>query len=74
MCPGTVNVKGKSTVGLEADIWALGVVLHQMVLGYTAFAAPSPFLTFLRIKRARLRVSNSLILIVSCSCWFTFYV
>lgn len=53
MCPGTVNVKNGSTVGVEADIWALGVTLYQMVLGYTAFAAPSPFLTFLRIKRAK---------------------
>lgn len=49
MCPGTVNVKRSSTVGIEADIWALGVILYQMVLGYTPFAAPSPFLTFLRI-------------------------
>lgn len=54
MSPQTVRNK---KCGLEADLWALGVMLFQMFLGFTPFAAPSPYLIFLRIKRAKLRVS-----------------
>jgi serine/threonine protein kinase len=59
MCPETVKVKGSLKVGIEADIWALGITLYQMIFGITPFQAPSPFLTFLRIKRGRVVVSNS---------------
>lgn len=44
--------------GVETDLWALGAVLFQMLLGYTPYAAPSPYLTFLRIKRAFLQVQR----------------
>jgi serine/threonine protein kinase len=49
-------------VGLEVDVWALGVLLFQLVLGYTPFKAPSPYLVFLRIKRDLLIVSISRLL------------
>jgi 3-phosphoinositide dependent protein kinase-1 len=52
MAPSAVNSK-KS--GPEADLWALGVVLYQLIVGFTPFAASSPYLSFLRIKRALLR-------------------
>jgi serine/threonine protein kinase len=44
------------TCGIEVDLWALGVVLFQMLLGYTPYGGPSPYLTFLRIKRSFLQV------------------
>lgn len=44
-------------IGIEADHWAVGVMLHQLVFGYTPFQAPSPYLVFLRIKRDLLMVS-----------------
>lgn len=55
MCPRTIKSK---SVGFEVDLWALGIVLHQMYLGYTPFAAPSPYLSFIRIKRATIRHST----------------
>lgn len=60
MSPQTVSATKTSNVGIEADIWALGVVLYQMVMGVTPFAAPSPYLIFLRTKRAKVKVSISL--------------
>ena len=56
---------GKEGVGLEADLWAVGVMLFQMVLGYTPFNAPSPYLVFLRIKRDLLKVIQSAFIHVS---------
>jgi serine/threonine protein kinase len=44
------------TCGIEVDLWALGIVLFQMLLGYTPYGGPSPYLTFLRIKRSFLQV------------------
>ena len=51
MSPQTLNSK---SVGVEADLWALGVVAYQIFAGYTPFGASSPYLTFLRIKRGLL--------------------
>jgi serine/threonine protein kinase len=48
-------VSGKAS-GPEGDLWSLGVVLFQMFTGYTAFQAPSPYLSFIRIKRALVKV------------------
>lgn len=61
LASGTPEYLSPSTVrnkrcGVEVDLWALGIVLHQMLLGYTPFGAPSPYLTFLRIKRSFLQV------------------
>jgi serine/threonine protein kinase len=47
--------------GVEVDLWALGVVLFQMLLGYTPYGAPSPYLTFLRIRRSFLQVRGAVI-------------
>ena len=58
MAPSTVNNKPG---GVEVDLWALGAVLCQMVLGCTPFGSASPYLVFLRIKRASLRVRNYVI-------------
>jgi serine/threonine protein kinase len=44
---------------VEADLWGLGVVLHQLWFGCTPCAASSPKLTVLKIKDANLRVSAS---------------
>lgn len=43
-------VKSKPT-SYEADLWGIGVVMYQMLLGTTPFKAPSPYLGFLKIKR-----------------------
>ena len=47
-----------SNLILESDLWAMGIFLYQMLLGYTPFHASSPYLIFLRIKRAKLNVSK----------------
>lgn len=55
MSPSTVASKN---CGPDADLWALGILLFQMLLGYTPFSAASPYLTFLRIKKANLKVND----------------
>jgi serine/threonine protein kinase len=46
--------------GPETDLWSLGVVIYQMMVGYTPFLASSPYLSFLRIKRGFLRLPHFL--------------
>lgn len=53
MSPEVVVNEGS---GPETDLWSLGVVFYQMLAGYTAFLAASPYLTFLRIKRSFIRL------------------
>ncbi len=55
MSPATVD--GKLS-GIEADLWALGIIIYQLIFGYTPFHAPTPYLSFLKIKRANLKVSK----------------
>jgi serine/threonine protein kinase len=50
------EVLANQDTGPETDLWSLGVTLFQLVTGYTPFAAPSPYLSFLRIKRSFLRM------------------
>ena len=47
---------------LLSDLWALGVIAYQMYAGVTAFQAPTPFLTFLRVKRAKLMFPSTSII------------
>lgn len=51
MSPQTLKSKD---VGVEADLWAFGVIVFQIFAGYTPFSAASPYLIFLRIKRGLL--------------------
>jgi serine/threonine protein kinase len=53
MCPSVVRSK---ETGIEADLWALGVVIYQLIMGFSPFSNPSPYLTFLRIKRGLVRL------------------
>ena len=53
MSPATID--GKAS-GIESDLWALGIILYQLLLGSTPFAAPTPYLTFLKIKATLLKV------------------
>ena len=55
MAPATLKNK---KAGPEVDLWALGVVLYQLLLGYTPFVAASPYLTFLRIKRSLVKLPH----------------
>jgi 3-phosphoinositide dependent protein kinase-1 len=48
------SVKQDDTVGAPADLWALGAILYILVTGKTPFWSPSPYLSFLRIKRCLL--------------------
>ena len=45
-------ISGTPATSYPADLWALGCILVQLLTGRTAFKAPSPYLTFLKIKRA----------------------
>ena len=56
--------------GVEADLWALGAVAFILQTGHTPYWSPSPYLAFLKIKRA-LQYQNLLrpVGIVDDECW-----
>lgn len=49
-------IRSQST-GVEGDLWSFGVLVFQLFFGFTPFASPSPYLTFLRVKRGNIKVS-----------------
>jgi len=51
---------GSPPTSYAADLWAFGVILFQMIVGRTPFKAPSPYLSFLLIKRANPRLPEAL--------------
>eukprot|EP01039_Chlorochromonas_danica_P002033 gene2033-2216_t len=54
MSPSSIQrQKGEGELGIDVDLWALGVLLYQLTLGFTPFQAASPYLTFLRTRRGR---------------------
>ena len=50
MSPRTLRSK---PVGIDADLWALGVVTYQLFFGLTPFRSASPYLVFIKIKKGR---------------------
>jgi serine/threonine protein kinase len=40
-------------VGVEGDLWAMGCVFYQLLGGFSPFKAPSQYLSFLRIQKAK---------------------
>ena len=57
--------------GIESDLWALGVIVYQLIFGVTPYAAQTPYLNFLRIKRCNYRVSRD---VCECVCMLNMYV
>ena len=49
-------VDGKPPATVQVDSWAVGCVAYQLLVGSTPFQARSPYFTFLKIRRANLRV------------------
>ena len=45
-------------VGPEADLWALGCIIYQMLVGKAPFRAASEYLTFERIASGKMRVPS----------------
>jgi 3-phosphoinositide dependent protein kinase-1 len=43
-------------VGPEADLWALGCIIYQMLVGKAPFRGASEYLTFERIASGKLRI------------------
>jgi 3-phosphoinositide dependent protein kinase-1 len=56
--------------GVEADLWALGAIAFILQTGHTPYWSPSPYLAFLKIKRA-LQYQNLLrpMGIINDECW-----
>jgi len=54
----------------SADLWAMGAVCFQLQTGHTPYWCPSPYLAFLKIKRA-LQTQNLLrpVGIIDDECW-----
>lgn len=48
------RVEDYPDAGCSADLWALGAIAYILHTGETPFWAPSPFLTFLKIRRCQL--------------------
>lgn len=46
-------------VGPEADLWALGCIIYQMLVGKAPFRAASEYLTFERIASGKMRVPSN---------------
>ena len=59
-------IAGKAT-SIETDLWALGVVAYQLLTGYSTFHSPSPYLAFLRIKKANVRLLHPAIIPVDAA-------
>jgi serine/threonine protein kinase len=38
---------------VEGDLWAMGCVFYQLLCGFSPFKAPSQYLSFLRIQKAK---------------------
>lgn len=55
MSPNTLDSK---PCGPDADLWSLGCVFYHMLFGKTPFYAQSPYLIFLRTKKANLRLPS----------------
>lgn len=53
-------VIGSPPTSYAADLWAIGVITHQLLTGRTPFKAASPYLSFLRIKRCHLLLPDVL--------------
>jgi 3-phosphoinositide dependent protein kinase-1 len=45
--------------GPSTDLWAFGCLVYQLFDGYSPFKAPSPYLSFLKIRRALMRPSKN---------------
>lgn len=76
--PGTSSVgrggdgakKSVLPVGPAADLWALGAIAFILQTGHTPYWSPSPYLAFLKIKRA-LQFENLMrpVGIIDDDCW-----
>jgi serine/threonine protein kinase len=49
---------GKMVAQTPADLWALGAIAYNLMTGCTPYWSPSPYLAFLKIKRALLKYPN----------------
>lgn len=59
MSPSTVVGKEVNPAeAASADIWALGIIIYQLLFGYPTFQAPSPYLTFLKIQRCNRKIPS----------------
>ena len=72
MAPEAVDENDATPTGTTADLWALGCVLFVLQTGRTPFWSPSPYLAFLKLKRARRRRECAVLRptgIVDDHCW-----
>lgn len=57
MSPETIDTR---YAGPEADLWALGCVMFQFYVGRSPFAAGSPYLSFLKIRRGHVSFPDAI--------------